>query len=494
MADAPVRFSFDLDVGLTGVHSLVTFPKLELTPEPPSVNRLTKPVTEVVLKGKCKGPTDGHIPCRLVWLVAGPDGQQHEHVEEGILDVKGKAYEVKVKPAGGGPEAAPKLDFAAHELMGSGKVGYRIEPTWPLAQALVVAPGVITFDNSVKVTPALHGGAPMLGSRVVFTLEAHGAFDEFLKGGGQVNLEMAEMRKVAGQKQPKPCPICAAGWNAADYGKQLAWNLGNADTEIVEHGHPIAPRPLLAYADSAKTSHHDFTYSVQLVVPGQQPATYTLLKDTLLFSVPGAKLDRFGLEFRMPNRSTSFPGTMEDQPRIVVSGSISGISPDLGLPLELALWWVRGGKNATPTLVGAKTLIHLEAVSFSETLVTLPIASAPQAAAGVQQWPPLAAVPKESKELANFLWGYAPGKSGHHRVLFATLRIPSEAVLNVKQPLGSVLGYDVKAYESFDEGKARFVEAAKARAICSPESKDGVPFAMQVGEALRGVYGPPRSL
>jgi hypothetical protein len=112
---------------------------------------------------------------------------------------------------------------------------------------------------------------------------------------------------------------------------------------------------------------------------------------------------------------------------------------------------------------------------------------------GVLQQPPLAAVPRVSDELAAFLWSYAPGKAGHQRVLFATLRVPAEAVQDAKQPLGAVLGYDAKAYESFDEGKARFVEASKARAICSPESKDGVPFATQVGEALRGVYGPPRS-
>ncbi|MFP2923630.1 hypothetical protein ACLESO_00135 [Pyxidicoccus sp. 3LG] len=149
-----------LPLGYDGVLRIRATPHLELRPEPQHQPALMSLDTWQVMVGGSSENVVGHVPCRLEWIVRSDSFAERPvpHRRETCLAPApgGKGFVVREKDGGG----TKPLVTSVWELglLGTGSLGYRLEPLLFGNQPVEVKPGepaAIPFDLGARIDFAL---------------------------------------------------------------------------------------------------------------------------------------------------------------------------------------------------------------------------------------------------------------------------------------------------------------------------------------------------
>ncbi|QSQ21736.1 hypothetical protein JY651_42385 [Pyxidicoccus parkwayensis] len=143
-----------LPLGYDGVVRIRAVPHLVLRPEPQSQPTLLNPDIWQVLVGGSSENVAGNVPCRLEWIVTSDCFAEKRvpHRRETCLTPNGKGFMVREKDG----EGMKPLVVSVYELglIGTGRLGFRLEPLLFGNQPVEVKPGdaaAIPFDLGARI-------------------------------------------------------------------------------------------------------------------------------------------------------------------------------------------------------------------------------------------------------------------------------------------------------------------------------------------------------
>ncbi|MFP2907220.1 hypothetical protein ACLESD_19655 [Pyxidicoccus sp. 3LFB2] len=143
-----------LPLGYDGVVRIRAVPHLVLRPEPQSQPTLLSLSTwQVLVGGSCENVA-GNVPCRLEWIVTSDcfDEKRMPHRRETCLTPSGRGFVVREKVG----EGTQPLHLSVYELglIGTGRLGFKLEPLLFGNQAVEVKPGdaaAIPYDLGARI-------------------------------------------------------------------------------------------------------------------------------------------------------------------------------------------------------------------------------------------------------------------------------------------------------------------------------------------------------